>query len=212
MPTYSYACTECDNRFDVVQAFSDDALTECPKCDGRLRKLFGKVGVVFKGSGFYRNDSREAAKSAAATAPRRAPSPRPRARRTPRARPARRTRSRIRPSRTARARHPAARARRRPPPQPPADVASYPQPARDGTARAAPRCLAWRHGGITQSVGCAAGSSTHWRPDWTRTVAARRVAAGALVVLAAVAALRTDPHGDQADIVVAARDLSPASS
>src|SRR6478736_1963950 len=48
-----------------------------------------------------------------------------------------------------------------------------------------------------------------WRPDWTRTVAARRVAAGALVVLAAVAALRTDPHGDQADIVVAARDLSP---
>ena len=64
MPTYSYACTECDNKFDVVQAFSDDALTECPKCDGRLRKLFGKVGVVFKGSGFYRNDSREAAKSA----------------------------------------------------------------------------------------------------------------------------------------------------
>ena len=63
MPTYSYACTECDNKFDMVQAFSDDALTECPKCDGRLRKLFGKVGVVFKGSGFYRTDSRESAKS-----------------------------------------------------------------------------------------------------------------------------------------------------
>ncbi len=63
MPTYSYACTECDNKFDMVQAFSDDALTECPECDGRLRKLFGKVGVVFKGSGFYRTDSREAAKS-----------------------------------------------------------------------------------------------------------------------------------------------------
>ena len=63
MPTYSYACTECDNKFDVVQAFSDDALTECPRCEGRLRKLFGKVGVVFKGSGFYRTDSREAAKS-----------------------------------------------------------------------------------------------------------------------------------------------------
>ena len=63
MPTYSYACTECDNKFDAVQAFSDDALTECPKCEGRLRKLFGKVGVVFKGSGFYRTDSREAAKS-----------------------------------------------------------------------------------------------------------------------------------------------------
>ncbi len=63
MPTYSYACTECDNKFDMVQAFSDDALTQCPKCDGRLRKLFGKVGVVFKGSGFYRTDSRESAKS-----------------------------------------------------------------------------------------------------------------------------------------------------
>lgn len=65
MPTYSYACTTCDNKFDVVQAFSDDALTDCPQCDGRLRKLFGKVGVVFKGSGFYRTDSREAAKSSA---------------------------------------------------------------------------------------------------------------------------------------------------
>ena len=63
MPTYSYACTECDNRFDAVQAFSDDALTTCEKCSGRLRKLFGSVGVVFKGSGFYRNDSRESAKS-----------------------------------------------------------------------------------------------------------------------------------------------------
>lgn len=63
MPTYSYACTECGNRFDEVQAFSDDALTTCPKCSGRLRKLFGNVGVVFKGSGFYRNDSREASKS-----------------------------------------------------------------------------------------------------------------------------------------------------
>lgn len=63
VPTYSYACTECDNRFDEVQAFSDDALTVCPQCNGRLRKLFGKVGVVFKGSGFYRNDSRDSSKS-----------------------------------------------------------------------------------------------------------------------------------------------------
>lgn len=60
MPTYSYACTECGNRFDAVQAFSDDALTTCPECSGRLRKLFGSVGVVFKGSGFYRTDSRDA--------------------------------------------------------------------------------------------------------------------------------------------------------
>lgn len=58
MPTYSYACTECSNRFDAVQAFSDAALTTCPECNGRLRKLFGNVGVVFKGSGFYRTDSR----------------------------------------------------------------------------------------------------------------------------------------------------------
>ncbi|MCH9768897.1 MAG: FmdB family transcriptional regulator [Actinomycetia bacterium] len=65
MPTYSYACTECANKFDVVQAFTEDSITECPQCDGRLRKVFGKVGVVFKGSGFYRNDSREAAKSSA---------------------------------------------------------------------------------------------------------------------------------------------------
>ncbi|HXB88795.1 FmdB family zinc ribbon protein [Mycobacterium sp.] len=63
MPTYSYACTECGNRFDVVQAFTDDALTTCEQCSGRLRKLFNSVGVVFKGSGFYRTDSREAAKS-----------------------------------------------------------------------------------------------------------------------------------------------------
>lgn len=64
MPTYSYACTECDNRFDVVQAFTDDSLTTCEQCSGRLRKLFNSVGVVFKGSGFYRTDSRESAKSA----------------------------------------------------------------------------------------------------------------------------------------------------
>ena len=67
MPTYSYACTACDNRFDAVQAFSDDALTTCPKCSGRLRKLFGKVGVVFKGSGFYRTDSRDSSKSSSTT-------------------------------------------------------------------------------------------------------------------------------------------------
>lgn len=63
MPTYSYACTECDNKFDAVQAFTDDALTTCPECSGRLRKLFNSVGVVFKGSGFYRTDSRESTKS-----------------------------------------------------------------------------------------------------------------------------------------------------
>jgi putative FmdB family regulatory protein len=63
VPTYSYACTECSHRFDVVQAFTDDALTTCEECNGRLRKIFGKVGVVFKGSGFYRTDSRDAGKS-----------------------------------------------------------------------------------------------------------------------------------------------------
>ena len=63
MPTYQYACTVCDHGFEVVQAFTDEALTECPECRGRLRKVFGSVGVVFKGSGFYRNDSREKPKS-----------------------------------------------------------------------------------------------------------------------------------------------------
>jgi putative FmdB family regulatory protein len=58
VPRYSYACTECDHRFDAVQAFTDDALTTCPVCSGRLRKLFNSVGVVFKGPGFYRTDSR----------------------------------------------------------------------------------------------------------------------------------------------------------
>lgn len=67
MPTYSYACTACDHRFDAQQSFSDDALTECPQCTGRLRKLFGSVGVVFKGSGFYRTDSRSASGSTPAS-------------------------------------------------------------------------------------------------------------------------------------------------
>jgi putative FmdB family regulatory protein len=58
VPTYSYACTECDNRFDIVQSFSEDSLTVCPACSGKLRKLFNSVGIVFKGSGFYRTDSR----------------------------------------------------------------------------------------------------------------------------------------------------------
>jgi putative FmdB family regulatory protein len=63
MPTYPYACTVCDHRFEVVQSFTDDALTVCPECSGRLRKVFGSVGVVFKGSGFYRTDSRAASAS-----------------------------------------------------------------------------------------------------------------------------------------------------
>ena len=58
MPTYSYACTACEHRFDTVQRFTDPSLTDCPECSGRLRKLFSSVGIVFKGSGFYRTDSR----------------------------------------------------------------------------------------------------------------------------------------------------------
>jgi putative FmdB family regulatory protein len=58
LPTYQYACTECGHAFEQVQSFSDDALTVCPSCEGRLRKVFNAVGVVFKGSGFYRTDSR----------------------------------------------------------------------------------------------------------------------------------------------------------
>ena len=58
MPTYQYSCTDCGHFFEAVQSFSDDSLTVCPECEGRLRKVFNAVGVVFKGSGFYRTDSR----------------------------------------------------------------------------------------------------------------------------------------------------------
>ena len=58
MPTYQYACTACDHRFEAVQSFTDSSLTECPACSGNLRKVFSSVGIVFKGSGFYRTDSR----------------------------------------------------------------------------------------------------------------------------------------------------------
>jgi putative FmdB family regulatory protein len=58
VPTYAYACKDCDHRFEVVQAFTDDSLTVCPECGGNLRKVFNSVGVVFKGGGFYRTDSR----------------------------------------------------------------------------------------------------------------------------------------------------------
>jgi putative FmdB family regulatory protein len=58
MPTYEYVCRNCGNQLEVVQAFSDEALTICPNCSGELRKVFGNVGIVFKGSGFYKTDSR----------------------------------------------------------------------------------------------------------------------------------------------------------
>lgn len=63
MPTYQYACKECGHQFEAVQSFSDASLTECPQCTGPLRKLYGAVGVIFKGSGFYRTDSRSDSKS-----------------------------------------------------------------------------------------------------------------------------------------------------
>ncbi|GAA2456774.1 FmdB family zinc ribbon protein [Streptomyces macrosporus] len=63
MPTYQYQCTECGEGLEAVQKFTDDALTECPSCKGRLKKVFSAVGIVFKGSGFYRNDSRNSTSS-----------------------------------------------------------------------------------------------------------------------------------------------------
>ncbi|MEU9213986.1 FmdB family zinc ribbon protein [Streptomyces sp. NPDC048415] len=63
MPTYQYQCTECGEGLEAVQKFTDEALTECPNCDGRLKKVFSAVGIVFKGSGFYRNDSRGSSSS-----------------------------------------------------------------------------------------------------------------------------------------------------
>ena len=59
MPTYQYACTACGHQLEAVQSFADEPLTECPACEGRLRKVFNAVGVVFKGSGFYKTDSRK---------------------------------------------------------------------------------------------------------------------------------------------------------
>ncbi|GLW26460.1 FmdB family zinc ribbon protein [Microbispora triticiradicis] len=63
MPTYQYACTACGEQLEAVQKFSDDPLTECPACQGKLRKVFSAVGIVFKGSGFYRTDSRSSSSS-----------------------------------------------------------------------------------------------------------------------------------------------------
>jgi putative FmdB family regulatory protein len=64
VPTYQYVCTECGEPLEIVQKFSDDALTECPACSGKLRKVFSAAGIIFKGSGFYRTDSRGSGKSA----------------------------------------------------------------------------------------------------------------------------------------------------
>jgi putative FmdB family regulatory protein len=73
VPTYAYACKDCSHAFEIVQSFTDSSLTSCPECDGTLRKKFNSVGVVFKGSGFYRTDSRDAKGST--VAPAAAPAP-----------------------------------------------------------------------------------------------------------------------------------------
>jgi putative FmdB family regulatory protein len=67
MPTYAYACKDCHYAFDAVQSFSESSLTECPQCAGQLRKKFGNIGVTFKGSGFYRTDSRKTASSSSSS-------------------------------------------------------------------------------------------------------------------------------------------------
>jgi putative FmdB family regulatory protein len=69
LPTYSYKCTECGTAFDIQQAFTDDSLTVCPNCGGKLRKVFSAVGVTFNGSGFYRNDSRSTGSSSDSSGP-----------------------------------------------------------------------------------------------------------------------------------------------
>ena len=73
MPTYAYACKDCGHAFDIQQSFTDDSLTVCPECGGNLRKKFNSVGVVFKGSGFYRTDSRDAASTVPAAPAKDAP-------------------------------------------------------------------------------------------------------------------------------------------
>ena len=59
MPTYEYACAKCGHQFEVVQSFSDAPISQCPECQGEVKKIFSNVGVVFKGSGFYKTDSRK---------------------------------------------------------------------------------------------------------------------------------------------------------
>jgi putative FmdB family regulatory protein len=73
VPTYQYACTACDHEFEAIQSFSDESLTECPQCKGEIRKVYTAVGVVFKGSGFYKTDSVK--KSTVADVPKAAPAP-----------------------------------------------------------------------------------------------------------------------------------------
>ncbi|MEU7894157.1 FmdB family zinc ribbon protein [Nonomuraea sp. NPDC049152] len=67
MPTYQYVCNDCGEPLEVVQKFSDDALTVCPNCEGQLRKVFSAVGIVFKGSGFYRTDNRSSSSTSTST-------------------------------------------------------------------------------------------------------------------------------------------------
>lgn len=67
MPLYEYRCRSCDHQFEVQQSFSDDPLTVCPECEGALRKVFNPVGIAFKGSGFYKNDSRGSSSSSSSS-------------------------------------------------------------------------------------------------------------------------------------------------
>jgi putative FmdB family regulatory protein len=69
MPTYEYACTKCGHQFEALQSFTDEAITECPECKGEVQKVYSNVGVVFKGSGFYKTDSRTSKPVAAPATP-----------------------------------------------------------------------------------------------------------------------------------------------
>lgn len=69
MPTYEYACKQCGEHLEVVQSFQDEPLRECPRCGGELRKVFGSIGIVFKGSGFYKTDSRGASSQSVSRSP-----------------------------------------------------------------------------------------------------------------------------------------------
>ena len=187
----------------MVQAFTDDALTTCEQCSGRLRKLFNSVGVVFKGSGFYRTDSRESAKSStngsararstsegSASSDKSSSSEKSSSSST-------KSESRqlqLGDSRRQLARYPQA-ARRRPRlPPAPAYRCSMGESLKSLNPSLPTRISQWL------------------RPDWSQTVLARRIAAAGLVVLAGVAAWRPDPDGDRAQVVVAAHDLPPGAA
>ena len=227
MPTYQYACTACGHRFEAVQSFSDASLTDCPECAGRLRKVFSSVGIVFKGSGFYRTDSRAGASDGPVKEKVSADRRRRAAPATPRVppRPTRREKSDSGSSSTSSRPRP----RRRPAAHPPRprlpDARPGGCPHRRRLSTGSPdtaRRTARRPSVDSDDKGTtmvrepphrrpprrpARVLATLRTPGWRRTLLLRRTAALLLAALALALALRPADATSRSAVVVAARDL-----